>query len=153
MIDDTMIRRRYVRGERPERTPGFNGMTIPPGFALYNAPRPLYASAVPVGNPPAFYRLVWTAPGPEGMLWAGVDLDGGDPDAATWVTENDKLDAARVEFCTAEALFAAGYQHFVQHYGSGRVDRVLEEKGSEGREWVINRTLQLLNNNAITLDG
>ena len=145
MIDDSKIRRRYVRGERPARTPGFNGLIIPPDFAIYNAPRPLYASIVPVGDPPAYYRLEWSAPGPEGVFWVGIDLSGADPDDAGRIDANARLDAARVEFRSDQELFDAGYRYFTKHYPDGRVDQVLAERGDEARDWVIYRALQLLN--------
>ncbi len=69
---------------------GIRPKTIPPHWAIYNAPRPLYGDKHWKGH---FYH---------GIFYAAVDPAG--DDAQTWDRRNKELDAWRLEFVSEEQV-------------------------------------------------
>ena len=127
-----------VIGERPTHTP--EGVEIPAGWPIHNAPRPLYGNLTWV-QPQAPFRSF-------GWFFAATDPAAPDErDArynAEYVEENRRLDARELVFVSDEAAYRRGVELLRERYGSRLPDFEAKVADPRYRESFVTRGLEAL---------
>jgi hypothetical protein len=85
----------------------------PPGWEVYNAPRPLFGTRI------------WQGDFISGVFYAAIDPN--DPEADRLRENNKNLDAVRLEFVTRQSVIAEMVKYYNQKYSSERVDKIFSQ--------------------------